>query len=80
MKRVVDIEDENKNKFDNTAIMKANVETDFLVGNYKEALKTVNSITRSNLVGINTTKILRSNRLYGAGELGLGIGLNNFVI
>ena len=59
MQRVVDIEDENRNDFDNMAIMKAKVETDFLGGNLKEAIKTINSITRSNFFGINTAKILR---------------------
>ena len=59
MQRVVDIEDENRNDFDNMAIMKAKVETDFLGGNLKEAIKTINSITRSDFFGINTAKILR---------------------
>ena len=59
MQRVVDIEDENRNEFDNMAIMKAKVETDFLGGNLKDAMKSINSITRSNFYGMNTVKILR---------------------
>ena len=62
MKKVLDIEDENKNEFDNTTILKTKAETDFLVGNYKEALKTINSIPRSNCLWIMTAQILRSNR------------------
>lgn len=64
MQKVVDIEDENGNESDNMAIMKAKVETDFLVGNLKEALKTINSITRTNYFGINTAKILRYTHLF----------------
>ena len=59
MKKVVEIEDENKNKFDNAAIMKAKAETDFMVGNYKEALKTICPIAKTNSLWINTAKVLR---------------------
>ena len=59
MKKVVEIEDENKNKFDNAAIMKAKVETDFMGGNYKEALKTISPIVNTNSRWINTAKVLR---------------------
>ena len=45
MNKVLEIEDENKNEFENTAIMKAKAETDLLIGNYKEALKTISPIT-----------------------------------
>lgn len=59
MKKVVEIEDENKNKFDNAAIMKAKAEIDFMVGNYKEALKTISPIAKTNSLWINTAQVLR---------------------
>ena len=59
MDKVVEIEDDSENDFNNMAIMKAKAETDFLMGNYKNALKTIATVPKSKCSRINTAKFMR---------------------
>ena len=80
MDKVVEIEDDSENDFNNMAIMKAKVETDFLMGNYKNALKTIATVPKSKCSRINTAKFMRLHfvkmRLYFDRTMNINYSIN----